>query len=103
MSVLEVQEAPENKHDEINNGNAAVEWKFSDLSCRELSVGISEGDNSIVFYAALQRQCCNTVVARLDEQLFIAAPDRVLDGFGLIKMNCGRSNVVPGVGVGVVG
>lgn len=103
MPVLEVEEAPEAQNDKVYNGDAAVEGQLRNLCSWELAVRVAESDDSLVLEIALKRQSSHAVVSRLDGDLLLSTCDWVVDGFGLGQVDCGGANVVPGVGVGVVG
>lgn len=77
MSILDVQEAPEDGKHGVDDGQAAIEGQLCDLRRLQLPIGIPELRYSLVVCALAQ--CAHAIEA--------SSLDRVIDGDGLFQMD----------------
>ena len=77
MSVLDVQEAPEDGKHRVDDGQAAIKGQLCDLRRLQLPIGIPEFRYSLVICALAQ--CAHAIEA--------SPLDRVIDGDGFFQMN----------------
>lgn len=77
-SVLDIKERPEDAHDRIDNGEAAVEREFCYLRRGKLAIGVPELHHGVVLVIGKGKRR-HAIVA--------CAPDRIVDRLGVFEVN----------------
>jgi hypothetical protein len=65
VSILDIEESPEDTHDRVHERHSTVEGQFGNLSGSQLSIGVPECNDSLVVNRVSEAFCGNAVVSGL--------------------------------------